>query len=231
MDNGAKFNIFKSNVIKGPGQPTGIYIANSTNNIILRNVIANHTSDGIKLSGSAKANKVINNTIVKNLGNGLNLQNVYSSTLYNNIIMSNGNGAGNYGINNQWPATVFAAYNDIFSNFSGPTNGGVTLGAGNVYGNPLMDTVTSYTITSILSAALDSGTTNGLMGIDQTPVIGFGRDMGWKESGFVIVNNGPYYVATTGLDSNPGTKTLPFRTIQHAANIMAPGVNICHNLY
>jgi hypothetical protein len=32
-----------------------------------------------------------------------------------------------------------------------------------------------------------------------------------------------YYVATNGSDSNPGTSTSPFRTIQHAANIVNPG--------
>ena len=37
---------------------------------------------------------------------------------------------------------------------------------------------------------------------------------------------GPYYVATNILasDLNPGTKTAPFRTIQHAANVIMPGV-------
>ncbi|MBN1674131.1 MAG: fibronectin type III domain-containing protein [Kiritimatiellae bacterium] len=32
-----------------------------------------------------------------------------------------------------------------------------------------------------------------------------------------------YYVATTGSDSNPGTQSRPFRTVQKAANSVAPG--------
>ncbi len=32
-----------------------------------------------------------------------------------------------------------------------------------------------------------------------------------------------YYVATTGQDSNPGTESAPFRTIQQAANVAQPG--------
>ena len=36
-----------------------------------------------------------------------------------------------------------------------------------------------------------------------------------------------YYVATTGLDTNPGTLAQPFRTIQHAAQVMVAG-NTCY---
>jgi pectin methylesterase-like acyl-CoA thioesterase len=32
-----------------------------------------------------------------------------------------------------------------------------------------------------------------------------------------------YYVATTGLDTNPGTQTAPFQTIQKAADVVQPG--------
>lgn len=35
-----------------------------------------------------------------------------------------------------------------------------------------------------------------------------------------------YYVATTGNDSNPGTQSLPFATIQQAANIVTPGATV-----
>lgn len=35
-----------------------------------------------------------------------------------------------------------------------------------------------------------------------------------------------YYVATTGFDSNPGTEVLPFRTIQHAEDIVQAGETI-----
>jgi alpha-L-arabinofuranosidase len=32
-----------------------------------------------------------------------------------------------------------------------------------------------------------------------------------------------FHVATTGNDSNPGTKKQPFRTVQHAADLAQPG--------
>lgn len=38
--------------------------------------------------------------------------------------------------------------------------------------------------------------------------------------------NTSYYVATTGSDSNPGTKTEPWRTIQHAANTARAGSTV-----
>ncbi len=37
------------------------------------------------------------------------------------------------------------------------------------------------------------------------------------------VVTGNYYVATTGSNLNPGTATAPFRTIQHAADVVNPG--------
>jgi hypothetical protein len=42
-----------------------------------------------------------------------------------------------------------------------------------------------------------------------------------------------YYVSTTGNDSNPGSQSLPFRTIQKAANVVNPGdvVNIQPGTY
>ena len=45
--------------------------------------------------------------------------------------------------------------------------------------------------------------------------------------------NTSYYVATTGSDSNPGTKTAPWRTIQYAANTARAGstVNVRGGVY
>lgn len=37
---------------------------------------------------------------------------------------------------------------------------------------------------------------------------------------------GNYYVATTGSNSNPGTLTAPWRTVQFAANVVPPGSNV-----
>ena len=42
-----------------------------------------------------------------------------------------------------------------------------------------------------------------------------------------------YYVAPTGADTHPGTLAQPFRTIQKAADIVAPGdiVHVCPGIY
>ena len=42
-------------------------------------------------------------------------------------------------------------------------------------------------------------------------------------AGQIVAHEGPYYVATTGNDSNTGTIDQPWRTIQHAADIMVAG--------
>ncbi len=43
-------------------------------------------------------------------------------------------------------------------------------------------------------------------------------------NGAGAISTGPtYYVATTGNDSNAGTAAAPWRTIQHAANVVSPG--------
>jgi uncharacterized repeat protein (TIGR02543 family) len=41
--------------------------------------------------------------------------------------------------------------------------------------------------------------------------------------GFISANATDYYVATTGDNSNAGTLSSPFRTLQHAINLAAPG--------
>ncbi len=52
-------------------------------------------------------------------------------------------------------------------------------------------------------------------------------------SGAIGQTNTSYYVATTGNDSNPGTQTLPWRTIQHAADTARAGgvVNVRGGIY
>lgn len=47
------------------------------------------------------------------------------------------------------------------------------------------------------------------------------------------VNATGFYVSTNGDDSNPGTATTPFRTIQHAADLARPGddITVCEGVY
>lgn len=54
----------------------------------------------------------------------------------------------------------------------------------------------------------------------------FGLAFSWFSSGLPIgvqAAGVTYYVANTGSDTNPGTESQPFRTIQKAANIVNPG--------
>ena len=45
--------------------------------------------------------------------------------------------------------------------------------------------------------------------------------------------NSSFYVSTTGDDSNPGTQTAPWRTVQHAADTVRAGgtVNVRGGVY
>ena len=45
--------------------------------------------------------------------------------------------------------------------------------------------------------------------------------------------NSSFYVSTTGNDSNPGSQTAPWRTVQHAADIARAGstVNVRGGVY
>ncbi len=49
------------------------------------------------------------------------------------------------------------------------------------------------------------------------------EDTGEPEPDNLIERVGDYYVSTSGDDSNPGTDSLPWKTIQFAVNTMAPG--------
>ena len=56
---------------------------------------------------------------------------------------------------------------------------------------------------------------------------GTAPDIGWKESPFIMVYKGPFYVdATNGLDEYPGSFQQPFRTIQEAITRISPGIQV-----
>jgi uncharacterized repeat protein (TIGR01451 family) len=108
------------------------------------------------------------------------LTNLASVTLVNNIILSN----GGFGIANNGGGILSLKYNNIYGNANGATWGTVDVSLGNTFGDPMLSTVSGFTITSPSSVAVDSGTTNGLMLIDPAPLQGYARDLGWKESSF-----------------------------------------------
>src|SRR6202044_406114 len=45
-------------------------------------------------------------------------------------------------------------------------------------------------------------------------------------SGAFAQANSSFYVSTTGNDSNPGTQTAPWRTVQHAADTVSAGSTV-----
>src|SRR5437016_220517 len=45
----------------------------------------------------------------------------------------------------------------------------------------------------------------------------------------VSAEAGTFYVSTTGIDTNPGTQAAPWKTIQHAANVVSAGDTVMIN--
>ena len=184
-------NIILTNIIHGENQDIGIYINNSDNNKIFRNLIRNNQNYNIYIDGAANI-KIINNTIFQSMNkDGVFWTNLSSGKMYNNIILSNGNSVGDYGINVNTTNAVDIAYNNFHGNFSRYTNnpgGGMVWGSGNTFEDPMIDTASTFEISREISAAVDSGTnipevtTNYQKGAP---------DMGWKESTHVLTNVPP----------------------------------------
>ena len=119
--------------IKGATGYHGIYILNSTNNMVINNMITGNTN-GICLYENATGNQILGNTLLNNTSNGIYDKladnntfsgNNVSSNPYgisvntsNNIIISANNVANNshYGINMYNNSTGIVNYNRIFGN-------------------------------------------------------------------------------------------------------------------
>ena len=183
-------NIFISNIIWGPNSTVGIELTGGIANKVYRNLIFNNVTN-IIITGNETGNKIVNNTIGKSTsGSGILWSGTASGNMYNNIILSN----TQYGINRTSSGTVFVGYNDIYGNTPAATNGGITWGNGNTLINPLLNTVTSWTISSVSSPAIDSGT-NYWVSLGYN---GNGWDMGYRISFFCCAlhhhyKNSPFY--------------------------------------
>ncbi|MBN1898543.1 MAG: right-handed parallel beta-helix repeat-containing protein, partial [Spirochaetes bacterium] len=174
----ANDNVISSNHIWGMNQDNGIVLDGSHRNRIVRNLIHDNQYSGIAIRGASEGSIVINNTISGSIfSNGVIWENTSFGTMYNNIIVYNGNATGDYGIQKTSTGTVLLAFNDLFGNVSGPTNGTFTWGNGNIFQDPLIDPVTFFLSTNT-SPAADSGT--NIAGISDI-FYGPGPDMGWKE--------------------------------------------------
>ncbi|MBN1897367.1 MAG: right-handed parallel beta-helix repeat-containing protein, partial [Spirochaetes bacterium] len=219
-------NYVSSNTVWGEDQNCGIRIGEGEGTRLFRNLVFRNLDYNIHIENSSPNVEIINNTIFGSLQNhGVLWEGSSSGVMYNNIILSNGNNAADYGIQRSTSGIVIAAYNNIYGNAGGSTSGGVTMGSGNIFADPLLETTTSFTITTRYSPVVDNGTNIPAV---TTNYLGTGPDMGYKESPFTGTNTGPFYIDDTiGNDTNPGTFTQPLRTIQKAVNIMSKGSPLC----
>ncbi|MBU1076855.1 MAG: right-handed parallel beta-helix repeat-containing protein [Spirochaetes bacterium] len=177
IDDPVRYNNILTNRIFG-NSSYGVLIDNGEYNRIERNVIYQNGSYGIYNYNGAHYNHIINNTLYKNTTYGIR---GYTSTfsIYNNVILSN----DSYGIVWSTSGTVTAGYNCIYGHSTAPWNPGVTLTDGNILLlNPRIDTVSSFTIISPSSPAVDSGTNYYSELFNGNEI-----DMGWKESSFTAV--------------------------------------------
>lgn len=198
LSGNSKLNFILSNTVFGENQDYGIDTDQGSQNRIFRNLLYKNRFNGIRLS-DADGYLVVNNTVYGCLtSHGILWENNSSGTMFNNIVLSNGDGAGDYGIRNAGTGLLYAAYNCLYGNAGGMTNGGFVWGPGNVTSDPLIDTGGPFVITSAQSPCVDTGTV--IPGASDG-YEGWGPDMGWKEypSGAVWL--------TVLLDKSPGRYT------------------------
>ncbi|MBN1899353.1 MAG: VCBS repeat-containing protein, partial [Spirochaetes bacterium] len=203
-------------------QNCGIKIMGSdVTNVRFTRILIKDNQTNVALDGITRNIEFINNTICKSRsGDGVLFKDGAGGVMFNNIILSN----QLYGVKHNSTRSVTLNYNDIFGNNSGSTSGGFVWGSRNWLYDPMLETVSGYTIASVYSWALDSGT--NIFPISDV-YQGNGPDMGWKESSLVRIHNGPFYVdVTNGLDQYPGSFEAPFQTIQRAAERISGGTNV-----
>lgn len=181
LTDNAKNPLILSNIIYGADQDYGISLGPARNARIYRNLVCGNEDTGIHIQGASTNARIIHNTIFRSIdSHGVSWANTSSGTMINNIILSNGNGAGEYGIFRTSSQPVYVSHNCVYGNFSGPTNGGFIWGSGNIFQEPMIETVSSFTIISALSPVVDAGT--NIPGVSGT-YAGSGPDMGWREWG------------------------------------------------
>ncbi|HMB00732.1 MAG TPA: right-handed parallel beta-helix repeat-containing protein, partial [Spirochaetota bacterium] len=178
------------NIISGPAQQFGI-INSGYENIIYKNLILSNTDTGIRFLNNCDDGFVYNNTIAFNSGDGIYIDgtSIITNFVWNNLLLSNGSGAGDY----QLEIINGAGSNDIdynlitggagqLTNSSGP--GIIRWGALNVFQSAsYLASESNYAITNIASAAFDAGRV--ILNITEG-FSGDNPDAGWKESSFFL---------------------------------------------
>lgn len=190
-----------SNRIEGRNQLKGIFVNGADNTLIFRNLIINNDENGIIVQNSATNIKIINNTLYNNRDwDAVYFNSCTKNQVINNIIMSNGTDGNDYGIQTLSSSNIYIAYNDIYGNRAGPTNGGGFIwGKGNISADPIIDTSSFFGIILDSSPAVDSGTNY----YGET-VKGDGIDMGWKEGAMFSMGGGDTSVPTVSVDPDAG---------------------------
>ncbi|MDD5066224.1 MAG: right-handed parallel beta-helix repeat-containing protein, partial [bacterium] len=153
------------------------YICWDCQNIVLyRNLFENNLTNSIIILSTSTNSWIVNNTIVKTkVGPGILWTNSSWGYMYNNVLLSN----FAYGIQQVSVRTSCSGYNSFYGNSISPVTGGLYPGKGDIYTDPLISMISSFTIMSALSPLIDSGT--NIAGLVDT-FGGAGPDMGWREA-------------------------------------------------
>lgn len=210
-DEDADNHVIYSNSIWGM-HVNGIRIANADNIKIYRNLLCDSLDPQIYIEPNSTDVDIFNNTIFRSTSDGINIESTGDFFLLNNIILSNGDNAFCYGINNVNSGVVRADYNIFYGNFGGPTNSGIIMGTHNIFTNPMIDTVSSFTIVSENSPAVDSGT--NIPGVSDVYFLS-GPDIGWKEACFYIPGSDSTPPQT--VINNPGGSYMGTLTVKLTA--------------
>lgn len=184
------------NRVLGAGMD-GIFMTNSHGNQIDRNLLYGNRNNNLRFAGTG-TNALVNNTILKSVfSNGMLFSDAAGGILFNNIILSNGGGAGDFGIARQSTGRVRASFNGLFGNAGGATNGGFLWGSGNLFKDPRLGSVDPYLISSPASHAVDTATNiPGISDVFQ----GNGPDMGYRESPYTALLL--HFISATALLTN-----------------------------
>ncbi|MDD5066348.1 MAG: right-handed parallel beta-helix repeat-containing protein, partial [bacterium] len=171
---GGNYNRINRNRIRGGGT-YGILIYDGDYNKVTRNAVYRNTSVGIYPYEGALDTDIYNNTVVGNGHSGIYSVNSYTTNICNNILLSN----ARYGVEKNG-GLVKADVNTMYGNGLGPWNGTLDRAVNNIINlDPLIETVTSFTIVSVMSPCVDTGL---IITNVSDQYRGAGPDMGWKES-------------------------------------------------
>ncbi|MDD5067602.1 MAG: right-handed parallel beta-helix repeat-containing protein [bacterium] len=200
----ADYNVIRSNQFYSQSQPISIF--DGDNSIISRNLFKQNLPYHILISGSALDTSILNNTIFGiPAQSGILCVDTSSGYILNNIIMSN----QEYAVTNSSTGTFIIDHNVFYANAKGKANSGVILGPSIITQDPMIDTVSTFAITSAASPAVDSGT--NIPGITDG-YYGPGPDMGWKE--YISDSTAPVTTASKG----NGFYSAPFDVVLTAAD-------------